>query len=260
MNIEAGAGAAGRVAIVTGGARGIGRTIAEKLAKEEGCRVVIADIAEEGRDVAKSLGGYFVLSDLSKPEDCRMVVEKAVKRFGTVDILVNNAGIQHIDFIKDFPEEAWDKIMAIMLRAPFILTKAVWPIMESKKHGRIVNIASVHGLVASPAKSAYVSAKHGLVGLTKVAALEGGRVGITVNAVCPAYVKTDLVAGQVEEQARTNKISRDEVLEKVFLEKAAIKRLIEPDEVASLVCYLCSDEASAMTGSAIPIDVGWMAR
>ena len=151
-------------------------------------------------------------------------------------------------------------MLSVMLRAPFILTKLVWPMMESKRYGRIVNIASVHGLVASAAKSAYVSAKHGLMGLTKVAAIEGGPYGITVNAVCPAYVRTELVAGQVAKQARTNRISEDQVLEKVFLEKAAIKRLIEPDEVASLVCYLCSERASAITGSAIPIDVGWLAR
>ena len=248
-----------RVAIVTGGARGIGRAIAERLARE-GCIVVIADMDEKGREVAGSLGGHFVLADLGKPEDCRMVVRKTVEKFRTVDILVNNAGIQHIAPIKDFPDEAWDRIMAIMLRAPFILTKAVWPIMEAKRRGRIVNIASVHGLAASASKSAYVSAKHGLVGLTKVAALEGGSVGITVNAVCPAYVRTDLVSGQVKEQARTHRIRESEVLARVFLEKAAIKRLIEPDEVAALVSYLCSDEASAMTGSAIPIDVGWTAR
>jgi 3-hydroxybutyrate dehydrogenase len=201
-----------------------------------------------------------VLSDLAKPEDCRRIVSQTVETFGTVDILVNNAGIQHIAPIKDFPEDAWDKIISVMLRAPFILTKSVWPIMEEKGYGRIVNIASVHGLVASASKSAYVSAKHGLVGLTKVAALEGGSVGITANAICPAYVNTDLVSGQIERQAKTHKIPESDVLEKVFLEKAAIKRLIEPKEVAALVSYLCSDEASAITGAAIPIDVGWMAK
>jgi len=249
-----------RVAIVTGGARGIGRAIAERLAKQEKCRVVVADIDEVGKRVAKSIGGYFVQVDLAKPDDCRGLVKETVERFGTVDILVNNAGIQHIDPIKEFPDEVWDRLMAVMLRAPFILTKAVWPILESKKRGRIVNIASVHGLVASASKSAYVAAKHGLVGLTKVAAIEGGSVGITVNAVCPAYVRTDLVSGQVREQAKTHNIPESEVLEKIFLEKAAVRRLIEPDEVAALVCYLCSEDASAITGSAIPIDVGWMAK
>ena len=248
-----------RVAIVTGGARGIGRSIAERLSKD-GRRVVVADVAEEGEEVASSIGGHFIRSDLTKTEECRRLVKKTVEKYGTVDILVNNAGVQHVDLIKDFPEEDWDRIMALMLRAPFILTKLVWPLMESKGYGRIVNIASVHGLVASPAKSAYVSAKHGLVGLTKVAALEGGSVGITANAVCPAYVRTDLVSGQIEQQSKIHGNPKGEVLQKVFLEKAAIKRLVEPEEVASLVSYLCSDEASAITGSAFPIDVGWLAR
>ena len=250
----------GKVAIVTGGARGIGQAIAERLAKREKCRVVVADLDNEGKVVAESVGGYFVPADLARPEDCVTVAKRTLERFGTVDILVNNAGIQHIDPIEDFPIEEWDRIMAVMLRAPFILTKSVWPIMKAKGRGRIVNVASVHGLVASPSKSAYVAAKHGLLGLTKVAALEGGSVGITVNAVCPAYVRTDLVSGQVRQQARVHNIPEDEVLEKVFLEKASIRRLIEPDEVAALVCYLCSEDASAITGSAIPIDVGWMAR
>jgi len=245
---------------VTGGARGIGRAIAERLAKQAKCRVVVADLDEEGKRVARSVRGYFVLADLARPEDCRTVVRKTLEKFGTVDILVNNAGIQHVEPIEDFPDEEWDRIMAVMLRAPFILTKSVWPIMKARRRGRIVNMASVHGLVASPSKSAYVAAKHGLVGLTKVAALEGGSVGITVNAVCPAYVRTDLVSGQVRQQARDHNIPEDEVLEKIFLEKAAIRTLIEPEEVAALVCYLCSEDASAITGSTIPIDVGWMAR
>jgi 3-hydroxybutyrate dehydrogenase len=248
------------VAIVTGGARGIGKAIVEGLARDEGCKVVVADIIDDGKAVAESVGGLFVHADLTRTADCKSIVSKAVRRYGTVDILVNNAGLQHVDLIRDFPEEAWDRIMAVMLRAPFVLTKSVWPVMEAKKYGRIVNIASVHGLVASPAKSAYVSAKHGLIGLTKVAALEGGELGITVNAVCPAYVKTDLAARQVESQAALNKIPKSQVLERVFLEKASIKRMVEPEEVAALVCYLCSDRASAITGSAVPIDVGWLAR
>ena len=247
-----------KVAIVTGGARGIGRSIAERLSRE-GRRVVVADNDEGGEEVASSIGGYFVRSDLTKTEDCHELVRKAAKKYGTVDILVNNAGVQHVDLIKDFPERDWDRILALMLTAPFILTKGVWPMMESKRYGRIVNIASVHGLVASPAKSAYVSAKHGLIGLTKVAALEGGGVGITVNAVCPAYVMTDLVSGQIDRQSEIHNVPREEVLRKVFLEKAAIKRLVEPGEVAALVSFLCSDDASAITGSAIPIDVGWLA-
>jgi 3-hydroxybutyrate dehydrogenase len=249
----------GKVVIVTGGANGIGRSIAETLARD-GDKVVVVDIAEKkGREVARLVGGYFVKADLALSEDCRNAVERTVVRFGTVDILVNNAGFQHIDNIADFPEETWDKMMAVMLRAPFLLTKYVWRYMASKKWGRIVNISSVHGLVASSSKSAYVSAKHGLIGLTRVAALEGGPLGITVNAICPAYVRTDLVENQIDDQARVHNLARDQVVKEVFLERVAVKRLIEPNEIASLVGYICSEEASAISGSALTIDLGWTA-
>ncbi len=249
----------GRVAIVTGGANGIGRSIAEALSKS-GDRVVVVDLAEEkGEEVARLVGGYFVRADLSIPGDCRRAVEKTVDRFGTVDILVNNAGFQHIDNIADFPEATWDRMMAVMLDAPFLLTKYVWQFMASKRWGRIVNISSVHGLLASSSKCAYVSAKHGLIGLTRVAALEGGPFGITANAICPAYVRTDLVENQIDDQARVHKIPADQVVRDVFLERVAVKRLIEPKEVASLVCYICSEEASAISGSALTIDLGWTA-
>jgi 3-hydroxybutyrate dehydrogenase len=218
------------------------------------------DVAEEkGEEGAKLVGGYFVRADLAIPGDCRKAVERTIGRFGTVDILVNNAGFQHIDNIADFPEETWDRMMAVMLNAPFLLTKYVWRVMAAKKWGRIVNISSVHGLVASSSKCAYVSAKHGLIGLTKVAALEGGPLGITVNAICPAYVRTDLVESQIDDQARVHNLARNQVVRKVFLERAAVKRLIEPNEVASLVRYICSEEASAISGSALTIDLGWTA-
>lgn len=249
----------GKVAIVTGGANGIGRSIAEALSKS-GDRVVVVDLAEEkGKEVAKLVGGYFVRADLAIPRDCRKAVERTIDRFGTVDILVNNAGFQHIDNIVDFPEVTWDRMMAVMLNAPFLLTKHVWRFMASKRWGRIVNISSVHGLVASSSKCAYVAAKHGLIGLTKVAALEGGPLGITVNAICPAYVRTDLVETQIDDQARVHNLAPDQVVQKVFLERVAVKRLIEPNEVASLVCYICSEEASAISGSALTIDLGWTA-
>jgi 3-hydroxybutyrate dehydrogenase len=247
----------GKVAIVTGGANGIGRSIAEALAKA-GDRVVVVDLAEEkGKEVARLVGGYFVRADLAISGDCRKAVERTTDRFGTVDILVNNAGFQHIDNIEDFPEETWDRMMAVMLKAPFLLTKHVWRFMATKRWGRIVNISSVHGLVASTSKCAYVSAKHGLIGLTKVAALEGGPLGITVNAICPAYVRTDLVESQIDDQARVHNLARDQVVRNVFLERVAVKRMIEPNEVASLVCYICSEEASAISGSAMTIDLGW---
>ncbi|GAP62839.1 3-hydroxybutyrate dehydrogenase [Ardenticatena maritima] len=249
-----------RVAIVTGAASGIGLAIAEALARE-GYHVVITDInAEAGRAVAERLHGLFVHANLAERAACRRVVDATLATYGRVDILVNNAGFQHIDPIEAFPEETWETMLAVMLTAPFLLTKYVWPSMKANGWGRIVNIASIHGLVASPFKSAYIAAKHGLIGLTRTAALEGGAHGITVNAICPAYVRTPLVENQIADQARTRGISEDEVVQHVMLEPAAIKRLIEPSEVADLVLYLCSERAGAITGSALTIDLGWTAR
>lgn len=249
-----------RVAIITGAASGIGLAVAEALARE-GHQVVVTDInADAGQAVAERLGGLFVHANLAERAACRRVVDETLAAYGRVDILVNNAGFQHIDPIEDFPEETWETMLAVMLTAPFLLTKYVWPSMKANGWGRIVNIASIHGLVASPFKSAYISAKHGLIGLTRTAALEGGAYGITVNAICPAYVRTPLVENQIADQARTRGISEDEVIQQVMLEPAAIKRLIEPSEVADLVLYLCSERAGAITGSAITIDLGWTAR
>ena len=180
--------------------------------------------------------------------------------YGEVHILINNAGFQHIDPIEVFPEDTWDKMLAVMLTAPFLLTKYVWGSMKTHGWGRIVNISSIHGRVASPFKSAYITAKHGLIGLTRTAALEGGEHGITVNAICPAYVRTPLVESQIADQARTRGISIEDVVEQVMLEPAAVKRLITPEEVAALVVYLCSDVAGAITGADWAIDLGWTAR
>ncbi|ETN89155.1 3-hydroxybutyrate dehydrogenase [Thermus sp. NMX2.A1] len=177
-----------------------------------------------------------------------------------MDILVNNAGFQHIDPVEEFPLETWQRMIQVMLTAPFQLIKALLPGMKAKGWGRILNIASIHGLVASPYKSAYISAKHGLLGLTKTVALEAGPYGITVNAIAPAYVRTPLVEKQIADQARTLSIPESEVVEKVFLAQAAIKRLIEPEEVAALALFLASEKASAITGAVFPIDLGWTAR
>lgn len=250
----------GRVAIITGAASGIGRAIAEALA-QDGNPVVVADRnAEQGRTVADAIGGYFVQADLSLRKDCKHIVDEALAQYGVVDILINNAGFQHIDPIETFPEDIWEEMLAVMLTAPFLLTKYVWATMKAKGWGRVVNIASIHGRVASPFKSAYITAKHGLIGLTRTAALEGGAHGITVNAVCPAYVRTPLVESQIADQARTRGLSPQEVIEQVMLEPAAIKRLITPEEVAALVVYLCSDAAGAVTGADWAIDLGWTAR
>ena len=249
-----------RIAIVTGGASGIGKAIAEGLAGG-GDKVVIADLNEaEGKGVADTIGGHFVKADLSQRTDCKRLVDETLFHYAEVHILINNAGFQHIDPIEAFPEDTWDKMLAVMLTAPFLLTKYVWEAMKTHGWGRIVNVSSIHGRVASPFKSAYITAKHGLIGFTRTAALEGGEHGITVNAICPAYVRTPLVESQIADQARTRGISIEEVVEKVMLEPAAVKRLITPEEVAALIVYLCSDAAGAITGADWAIDLGWTAR
>lgn len=250
----------GRVAIVTGAASGIGRAIAEAFA-QEGIQVVVADLnIEHGQCAADATGGHFVMVDLAVKDDCRRLVDESLAYYGSVDILVNNAGMQHVDSIEMFPVDIWDKMLAVMLTAPFLLTKYVWQTMKASGWGRIVNVASIHSRVASPYKSAYVAAKHGLIGLTRTAALEGGAHGITANAICPAYVDTAIVKDQIANQARTRGLPPQDVIEQVMLEPAAIKRLISPDEVASLAVYLCSDAAGAVTGADWTIDLGWTAH
>jgi 3-hydroxybutyrate dehydrogenase len=249
-----------RIAIVTGAASGIGRAIAETLVGQ-GHQVMLADLnPEQGQAAAEAIGGHFLAADLTRQADCRMLIDQTLERYGRVDILVNNAGFQHIDSIVAFPEERWNAMLALMLTAPFLLAKYAWPGMQAQGWGRIVNISSVLGLVGAPFKAGYVSAKHGLIGLTRTLALEGGQYGITANALCPAYVRTPLVEGQIADQARTRGIPVEEVVEKVMLEPTAIKRFIEPAEVASLVAYLCSDAAAVVTGSAWTIDIGWTAQ
>lgn len=249
-----------KVALVTGAASGIGLACAERFARD-GCSVVLADVNEAaGREHASRLSSDFVQADLGTRQGCKTLVEEVLRRHGTVHILVNNAGFQHVSPIEDFPEDQWDRMLFLMLTAPFLLTRYCWPSMKKQKWGRIVNIASIHALVASPFKAAYISAKHGLVGLTRTAALEGGEHGITANAICPAYVRTPLVDNQIADQARANRMSPEEVVEKIMLAPAAVKRLIEPAEVADFAAYLCSDAAGVITGSAQAMDLGWTAR
>ena len=248
-----------RVAIVTGGASGIGKAIVEALARQQ-YRVISADIQPGAYDSAVSDHIENIVADLTQRSACQRVAEETLDRYGRIDVLVNNAGFQHVDPIEDFPEDTWDNMLALMLTAPFLLTRYVWPAMQSQRWGRIINIASIHGVVASPYKSAYISAKHGLIGLTKCTALEGGDFGITVNAICPAYVATPLVKNQIEAQAKAHDLSRDAVIEEVMLAPAAIKRLIAPDEIADFVLYLCSDSGAVITGASLMIDLGWTAR
>ncbi len=249
-----------RVAIVTGAASGIGKAVATTLAGG-GYAVAVVDLpGGNGAEVAADLGGIFVPADLARRNDCRVAVTTVIDRYGRVDVLVNNAGFQHIDPIQDFPEETWDRMIAVMLTAPFLMTKYAWPHMMAQGWGRVVNISSVHGLRASPFKAAYISAKHGLMGLTKTTALEGGPHGITVNAICPAYVCTPLVEKQIADQARTRGIPKSEVVEKVMLATAAIKRMIEPEEIGDMVRFLCSDAARSITGVDLTMDLGWTAH
>ena len=248
-----------RVVLVTGAASGIGLCIAELFSKN-GAHLLVNDIQPTGTTVAKKVRGTFLQADLSDMEQVRDLARRAMEVGGRVDILVNNAGLQHVAPVEEFSQEMWAHIIQVMLVAPFQLTSLLLPGMKARGWGRIINISSIHGLVASPYKSAYVSAKHGLIGLTKTVALEAGLYGVTVNAICPAYVRTPLVEGQIKDQARALGISEDEVLDKVMLEPAAIKRLIEPEEVARLALFLASEDARSITGSAYTIDLGWTAR
>ncbi|MBK5254316.1 MAG: 3-hydroxybutyrate dehydrogenase [Peptostreptococcaceae bacterium] len=248
-----------KVAIVTGGASGIGLATAKKL-HDKGASVVIADInAEKLKEVANEIGCKYIVSDLSKREDCKALVDYTIKEYGKVSILVNIAGIQTVSPIEDFPEDKWDFMIKLMLTAPFLLTKYVWTSMKENGYGRIINLNSIHGLVASEYKVAYVAAKHGLMGLTKTGAIEGGPLGITVNSICPAYVKTPLVEGQIKAQAKTHGISEEQVVSEIMLSKAFVKKMLDPSEVAEVVDFLCSDVASSITGIALPIDGGWTA-
>ena len=251
----------GKVAIVTGAASGIGLAIARDFA-EHGVRVTLADIdGERGQAAASELAGArFAQADMTSSDDIARLVAETLAAEGKIDILVNNAGIQYIAPVHEFPEAKWRLIIDMMLTAPFLLTKAVLPNMYERKSGRIINIASIHGLIASPFKSAYVAAKHGLVGLTRTTALEAGAYNVTCNAICPSYVRTPLVEKQIAEQARIHNIPEDQVVEKIMVANGAIHRLLEPREVAQLVTYLCSNAAGGITGSAQSIDCGWTAE
>jgi 3-hydroxybutyrate dehydrogenase len=248
-----------KVCIVTGAASGIGLAIAEMFAAEA-AKVVMVDINEDQlKGHCERLHANYVVADLSKRADNKKVVDETVKFYGTVDILVNVAGIQTVSPIEDFPEDKWDFMINLMLTSPFLLTRYSWPFMKANKWGRVVNLNSIHGLVASEFKSAYVSAKHGLSGLTKTAALEGGPLGITVNSICPSYVMTPLVQKQIAAQAINHGITEEEVGPKIMLQKAAVKKFLQPSEVANVVKFLCTDEAGMITGSTMTIDGGWTA-
>ena len=244
----------GRRVLVTGGASGIGAACAAAFAAA-GAAVTVADLDEGGaRKVAEPLGGTAVGVDLADP------ALDAAALAGGMDVIVNNAGIQHVAPVEDFPEEKFHLIIALMLEAPFRLVRAALPHMYAERWGRVVNISSVHGLRASPFKSAYVAAKHGLEGLSKTIALEGGPRGVTSNTICPAYVRTPLVEKQIADQARVHGIPESEVIEKIMLTEPAVKRLVEPAEVANLAVLLCGPSMSFANGGSYPLDGGWTAR
>jgi 3-hydroxybutyrate dehydrogenase len=249
-----------RVALVTGGASGIGKAAAAALIND-GHEVMIVDINQEtGEATANEIDAHFLHADLSTRDGCRQAIDQTAERLGAVQILVNNAGFQHIDSIEDFPEDVWDKLQALMLTAPFLLMKYAWPGMREAGWGRIINVSSVHGLIASPFKASYIAAKHGLIGLTRAGAVEGGEQGITVNAVCPGFTRTPLTEGQADALARSMNVSPEEAITQSMLAPAAIKRALEPEEVADVIAYLASDKASGVTGATWQIYLGWTAR
>ena len=239
---------------MTGAASGIGRAIAERLTND-GFDVLAVDLkpADDGP-------GEPFAADLTTREGNKAAVDAAVERFGRLDAIVPNAGFQHVSPVADFPEDRWDALLAILKSSPFLLAKYAWEPLKASGDGRIVVIASAHALAASPFKAGYVSAKHGAMGLVKTLALEGAEYGILATAVCPGFVRTPLVEAQIADQAKAHNLPEDEVLEKVIVAPHAVKRLIEPDEVADVVTFLLGPGGRSFTGVPVAMDMGWTAR
>ncbi len=257
----------GKTAVVTGSTSGIGLAMARSLAAA-GCGVMLnglgdkAEIERVRAELATTTNAQVGYSpaDMSKPDEIRGMIAAATKELGGVDILINNAGIQFVAPVDEFPEAKWDAIVAINLSSAFHGIKAALPGMKAKGWGRIINLASAHGLVASPFKSAYVAAKHGVVGLTKTVALEVAELGITCNAICPGYVKTPLVEKQIDEQAKAHGIPRDRVVRDILLANQPNKAFIEADALGAIAVFLCTEAAAGITGVALPVDGGWTAH
>jgi 3-hydroxybutyrate dehydrogenase len=244
----------GKAALVTGAASGIGRAIATRLA-DDGMNVLSVDLKPD-----QDGPGVPFEADLTNAAANEAAVNRAIEQFGRLDVIVANAGIQHVSPIKDFPEERWNTIVSLLLTSPFLLAKYGWPALKDSGAGRFIAIASVHGLVASPYKAAYISAKHGVVGLMKSLALEGAEDGIVATAVCPGYVRTPLVEKQIADQAKAHNLPEDDVLEQVILAPHAVKQLIEPSEVADVVAFLLTPAGRTFTGAPVTLDQGWTAR
>lgn len=251
--------------LITGSTSGIGLGIAKSFAKE-GYNIVFNGLEPNGAEIAQQVadefkvGHLFSPANMMQPDAIRALAKEALEQFGTIEVLVNNAGIQHVAPLEEFPDEKWDAIIGINLSAAFHLTKAIWPSMKEAKYGRVINIASAHGLVASEFKSAYVAAKHGIVGFTKTIALEGAEFGITANAICPGYVHTPIIDKQIADQMKAHNMTADEVVKKVMLEKQAIKSFISVETIAQTAIFLASDAAATFTGVAVPVDGGWTAQ
>lgn len=257
----------GKSAIITGSTSGIGLGIARGLAAN-GANIMLNGFGDPGeieairQDIAgeHNIKVLFSPANMTIPHEIEKMIALAEEEFGTVDIVVNNAGIQHVAPVEEFPVEKWDAILAINLSSAFHTTRLVVPAMKKQSWGRIVNIASAHALVASPFKSAYVSAKHGIAGLTKTVALEVAEHGITVNAVCPGYVMTPLVEKQIPEQAKARGITEQQVISDVLLAAQPTKRFVTVEELSALVTFLCTDNAKSITGTTLPVDGGWTAH
>lgn len=252
----------GKVLLITGAARGIGYEIARGFS-EAGAKVVLSDMNEEGvKAAAATLSGEAegITCDVTNEEDIIRTIDFAVERFGSIDILINNAGMQHVEDLEEFPTEKFRLLVDIMLTGPFMATKHVLPHMRKQGWGRIINMASINGLIGFAGKAAYNSAKHGAIGLTKVAALETAEDGITVNAICPGYIDTELVRNQMGDLAKTRGVSVEEVLGEVLYPLIPQKRLIEIGEIVSLAKYIASEDAKGMTGQAVVLDGGYTAQ
>lgn len=251
--------------LITGSTSGIGLGIAIEFAKS-GYNIAFHGLEQDGAEIAAEIGKqyqiktFFSSANLMDPEGITSMVKDATAHLGDIDILVNNAGIQYVSPVEDFPLKKWNEIINVNLTAAFCTSQAVWRSMKAKKWGRIINISSAHGLVASVNKSAYVASKHGLIGLTKTLALEGANFGITVNAICPGFVKTPLVEKQIIDLAKQQNMPEADVIQKNIFQKHAVKNFVSPVEIAALALFLASENASMITGAAMPVDGGWTAQ